>query len=694
MIKSPSHPDIAIGIDVGGTFTDIFALDRNSGTVAAVFKLPSTPDNPANAAVQGVDRFVERTKMQASAIFHGTTVGTNTLIEKRGAITALITTKGFRDVLALRRQARPRLYDMKPVVSPPLTPRALRFEANERILFDGSIEKRLTKAEIERLAELVRQSKVEAVAISLLHAYANDAHECLLANALRDAFPNIYITRSSDVSGAFREFERTSTTTVNGYIGPAVAHYVESLESQLRVRKIDTLSITKSNGGLTSTTNAKRYPVHLIESGPAAGVIATATLGRVEGRSNLIAFDMGGTTAKAGVIVDGEPRLSTEFHADQFVNGRNLGGYPITSPAVDIIEIGSGGGSVARLDSAGVIKVGPESTGAAPGPAAYGKGGEHPTVTDAHVVLGHIAADGFANEDVAIFRNLAEAAIARHLAEPLGWSIRTVALGILRLANANMAEMVRLATLRRGLDPRDFALVAFGGAGPLHAAEIARDVGIPRIIIPAYPGLFSAIGTILGEYRHDLVQTYLRRVSQVDSNALRKLFHALEDKADTLMQADVANDALERVTERNIDLRFEGQLFELTVSADRDGDLEPVNLERHFRDKYIEVYGFDLPNHVVEIVNLRLVARAPVFQGSRVRQSATHSEMQSRRTRQVWISGDDHVAMDVVARGSLSPSERLVGPVIIEDFGATIRVLDGQVVTVGESGSLSIGVEA
>ena len=499
---------------------------------------------------------------------------------------------------------------------------------------------------------------------------------------------------SSDVSRAFREFERTSTTTVNGYIGPAVALYVESLERQLRTRKIDTLSITKSNGGLTSATNAKRYPVHLIESGPAAGVVATATLGRAEGWSNLIAFDMGGTTAKVGVVLDGEPRLSTEFHADQFVNGRDLGGYPITSPAIDIIEIGSGGGSLARLDEAGVIKVGPESAGASPGPAAYGNGGERPTVTDAHVVLGHIAADGFGNEDVAIFRDQAEIAIARYLAEPLGWSVHTAALGILRLANANMAEMVRLATLRRGLDPRDFALVAFGGAGPLHAAEIAREVGIPRIIVPVYPGLYSAIGTTLGECRHDLVQTHLRRLSQVNTDALRQIFHSLSEKADALMQADNASDAAGRVTERHMDLRFEGQLFELTVPAEQDTDLEPLSLERRFREKYAAVYGFDLPEHPVELVNLRLVARAPVLDDRHIRQIKAHRRQQVRRTRQVWVSGDEQVAMDVIARGSLTPGERLVGPLIIEDFGATIRVLDGQSVTAGQGGSLTIEVEA
>ncbi len=693
MEQSKAQRDVVLGIDVGGTFTDILALDRETGSVTAVFKLPSTPVNPADAAVAGVDRFQDRTDDKASAIFHGTTVGTNTLIEKRGARTALITTKGFRDVLTLRRQARPRLYDLKPVVSKPLAARELRFEVDERILFDGTIETALTDAEVDRLVHVIRQTGADAVAISLLHAYANDSHERKLADALLDALSDVYVTLSSDVSREFREFERTSTVAINAYIGPAVARYVESLEDQLQERNIDGFAITKSNGGLTSSTNAKRYPVHLIESGPAAGVIATAALGRSEGYANLIAFDMGGTTAKAGVVLDGEPRLSTEFYADRFVDGCDVGGYPIMSPVIDIIEIGAGGGSLARIDRAGVVKVGPESAGAVPGPAAYGKGGEKPTVTDAHVTLGHIATDSFGNEDVCIFPDKATNAIAEHLAEPMGWSVTEAALGILRLANANMAEMVRLATLRRGLDPRDFALVAFGGAGPLHAAEIAREVGIPKVIVPVYPGLFSAIGTILGERRHDLVQTHLKRVGEIDRNALLDGFGDLQQKADELMRAEAPVDSASVTIERGIDLRFEGQLFELNVPAESDADLAPATLEQRFRAKHTEVYGFDLPAHKVEIVNLRLIAHSPVWSGARVRQRVG-AEHISRRRRDVWVAADEKTEMDAVARCSLQPGASLTGPVIIEDFGATIRVLEGQAVTASDTGTLTIEVEA
>jgi N-methylhydantoinase A len=683
--------DLVIGIDVGGTFTDVLAIDMASAAVIAAFKLPSTRANPADGAVRGVDRFTERTGRRPRAVFHGTTVGTNALIEKRGGRTALVATRGFRDVLALRRQARPRLYDLQPMVSEPLAPRELRFEVAERTTFDGRIDTELTKEEIARVVAEVAAAGVDAVAVCLLHSYANDRHERALGEALSCRLGTTFVTLSSDVCREFREFERTSTTTVNAYIGPSVARYIDTLQERLSERDIPGLSIVKSNGGLTSAPNAKRFPVHLIESGPAAGIIAAAALGRAEGYRNLIAFDMGGTTAKTGVVVDGTPKLSTEFYADRFVDGRNVGGYPIMSPVIDVIEIGAGGGSLARIDQAGVMKVGPESAGAEPGPAAYGRGGERPTVTDAHVVLGHVAADGFGNEDVRIHADRAEAALRQHLAEPLGWSVAQAAWGILRLANANMAEMVRLATLRRGLDPRDFVLVAFGGAGPLHACEIAAEVGIPRVVVPVYPGLFSALGTVLGELRHDLVQTHLRRLSAVEPAELLAAFAGLERRAHELIAAETVEHAADWSLEQQVDLRFEGQLFELTVPLGRDGEPTPGLLERGFRARHVETYGYDLPEHTIEVVNLRLVARAQIWRGGHPTMLAQRSGGATRRRRIATADGG-RTEVDVIRRADLQPGQVLAGPVIVEDFGATIRVLAGQTATVKLSGVLEIEV--
>jgi len=691
MAEVGSKVSVALGIDVGGTFTDVLALDLETGAVRAAFKLPSTPADPAIAAIAGVDRYAARSPGKPSHVFHGTTVGTNTLIERRGARTALITTKGFRDVLALRRQARPRLYDLRPVVSAPLAERHLRFEVDERTLADGTIDKVLNIGDLDTIVDALRAADVQAVAISLIHAYANDEHERLIEDAILRALPGIFVTRSSDVCREFREFERTSTSTVNAFIGPIVSRYIENLATQLSERGVGELAITKSNGGLTSPVNAKRFPVHLIESGPAAGIVATAALGRSEAIANLIAFDMGGTTAKAGVVVEGEPRLSTEFYADRFVDGRDVGGYPILSPVIDIIEIGAGGGSIAHIDRAGVVRVGPASAGATPGPAAYGKGGTLPTVTDAHVVLGHIAADGFGNEDVKLYPERAEAAVAS-LAEPLGWTIKQAAHGILRLATANIAEMVRLATLRRGLDPRDFVLVAFGGAGPLHACEIAREVGIPKVLVPLYPGLFSALGTLLGERRHDLVQTHVRRIADSDSDTIHQLFASLLRRAEDLIAAEQSGKDADWRFERSIDLRFQGQLFELAVPVPQDEAFSLGELESQFRRKHEDVYGYDLAEHNVEMVNLRIVARSAVWQESRLA-PPSHEIQPKPRRRQIWAADGAAVDVPVVPRSSLQSGHTLKGPAIIEDFGATVRVLDGQLVRVMGSGVLEIEVE-
>jgi N-methylhydantoinase A len=684
--------EVLLATDVGGTFTDILAFDPRAGTIVAAFKLPSTPADPALAAITGLDRCLAREGRRPRAVFHATTVGTNALIEKRAGPIALVTTRGFRDVLALRRHARPRLYDLFARVSRPLVPRTLRLEVEERMDADGTVTTALAEGEVARVVALLRARGPRAVAVSLLHSYANDVHEQRLGEAIRSALPGVFVTLSSEVCREFREFERTSTTVVNAYIGPRVRGYVDALCADLDARGVGSLLIVKSNGGLTSGTNACRFPVHLIESGPAAGVVATAALGRAEGRSDLIAFDMGGTTAKVGVVRDGEPRLTTEFYADRFVDGVDLGGYPIQSPVIDVIEIGAGGGSIARIDVAGVVKVGPESAGAEPGPAAYGRGGDRPTVTDAHVAVGHIAADAFAGEDLELRAQLASDVIARELAAPLGWTVPQAAWGILRLATANMAEMVRLATLRRGLDPRDFALVAFGGAGPLHAAEIAREVGVPRVLVPQYPGLFSAIGAMLCDIRHDVVQTLVRRTRAVDAAEIEAAYRGLAQRAEALRRAE---GAVGRTTdwtfERYADARFEGQLFALALPLAGGAAPSGPTIETAFRDAHVKSYGYDLPGHGVELVNVRLVARAAMWtRGWPVAATPDSRAAAGERRRTVFQADGTTREMRVLRREALAPGAACDGPLIIEDVGATVRVLEGQRVVSRASGVLEI----
>lgn len=691
--EQPSS-QIVLGIDVGGTFTDVIALDKGRGQIVATLKVPSTPSAPQKGAINGVDRFLTRTGKPVSAVFHGTTVGTNALIEKHGGRTALIATKGFADVIELRRQARPRLYDLNATVSAPLVPHELRIEVDERTLHDGTHLKALTEAELSRVADLVAKTSVDAVAVSLLHSYSNGKHEEDIGRVLRERFPKLFVTLSSDVTREFREFERTSTAVVNAYIGPAVARYLRELEQELERRSSKALYIVKSNGGLTSVANARRFPVHLIESGPAAGVIAVAALGASEGIQNLIAFDMGGTTAKAGVVVNGHPRLSTEFYADQFVDGVDMGGYPIKSPVIDLVEIGAGGGSIGHLDSANVLKVGPESTGADPGPASYGHGGTVPAITDAHVALGHIASDGFGSEDIVIDVAAARSAIRTQIADKLGWTVERAAWGMLDIATANMAEMVRFATLRRGLDPRDFVLVAFGGGGPLHATEIAAEVGVPKVLIPPLPGLFSAVGTVLGKMRHDLVQTFLRPTKDLGREAVANGFAKLLERADDLISAEISDPSQKWTFVRSAELRYQGQLFEIEIPLGSGEAPSGSELEATFRCRYRETYGYELESNQVEIVNLRLVASAPVWGGAWPASGESAAGGPGARTRRILSADGTAIDVPVIPRSQLQPGDTRAGPMIIEDFGATIRVAAGQTILVRPSGVIEITIEA
>ena len=674
-----------IGVDVGGTFTDIYVVDPTNGRVWQAFKLPSTPGNPAEAILEGLDRL---SGAPPARIFHGTTVGTNALIQKRGARTALVTTTGFRDVLELRRQARPRLYDLRPVVSSPLAPRERRFEIDERMAYDGAVLTPLDEDSLKQVVEDLAVADVEAVAVDLLHAYANDAHERLVAAAITARLPDVYVTLGSEVCREFREFERVSTTVVNAYLGPVVGSYVADLQNRLKARETGPLAIVKSNGGVTSAANARRYPVHLIESGPAAGIMAAVALAGDAGIGNLIAFDMGGTTAKVGVIQDGAPRLTTEFAADRFVEGRDHGGYPIKSPVIDMIEIGAGGGSIARVDQAGVIKVGPESAGADPGPACYGRGGERPTVTDAHLVAGTLAAESFGGDGLTLDVDLARAAIERDIAAPLGWRVERAAHAILRLATANMAEMVRLATLRRGLDPRDFALLAYGGAGPLHAAEIAREVGVATVLVPPYPGLFSATGTLLGGIRHDLVQTVMRDLDGIDPKAIPGAFAALRRRADDAVAAEAELTAgVAPALARSLDLRFKGQLFELNLPLS-DGPEDTEAIEYAFRELYQHTYGYGLPAVAVEVVNARLSASLSLWP-HRLPAAAAPSDAPVAIRRMVDEVGAA-VELPVWPRGMVSSGEPVDGPLLVHDDSTTVRVLAGQRIKALPSGVLEI----
>jgi len=682
--------NLLIGIDVGGTFTDAIVFDVARKEFLAAFKLPSTPGDPGVAVVSAIRKIAETLDVSGAIVFHGTTVGTNTLIERKGSRTALMSTKGFSDIIELRRQARPDLYSFDVRISEPLVPKDLRIDVPERTAADGTIVEALDA--LEAIA-LLKTKGVESVAVNFLHSYANGSHEEELVAKLEAAMPGVYVTRSSDVCPEFREYERASTTVVNAYIGPTVSRYVSSLDGELKSHGVDRLMIVKSNGGLTSPQNAARYPVHLIESGPAAQLIATAAFARATGRPNLVAFDMGGTTAKAGLVREGRPEVAGEFYADRLVDGRDVGGYAIRSSVLDLVEIGAGGGSIAWIDDANILKVGPQSAGALPGPACYGRGGVLPTVTDAHAVIGSLTPELFDGSGVALQRELAVEAIRKHVAEPFGWDVAKAAYAIIDIAVANMAEMVRLATTRRGLDPRSFAILASGGAGPLHAPAVGEQIGSTEVVIPPYPGMFSAFGATLGSIRHEITQTMLRGVRDLDVDDLDRAFQDLISRVKALLAAEPPGGSPPRL-ERMLEARFVGQLFELRIPLGRHGDRFPSReeIEQDFRSLYRNEYGFDLPDAQVQVVNLRIVAEVDLgHRGDEVFAKVSGVPSRAEPCRFATLLQRDGSGRKVpVYRASETSGLRFEGPAIVEHSGSTVWIHERQAAAVSASGEITV----
>ncbi len=681
-----------IGIDVGGTFTDAIVFSPKDGQIVAAFKLPSTPADPAKAVLGALERIAQTVPLMQSTVCHGTTVGTNALLERKGARLALLATRGFTDIIELRRQDRPTLYDLHVRISEPLVEASARLPVDERLDASGKVVTPI--AVTDDFLDGLETLAPEAIAVSLLHAYANPTHEKVLVEHLSARFPGCFLSISSDVCPELGEYERTSTTVVNAYIGPAVARYLDRLATDTHTAGVSRLLIVKSNGGLSAAVNASRYPVHLIESGPAAGMIAAATFAQATGRPDLITFDMGGTTAKAGLIRRGELQVSGEFRADAVRDGHPIGGYPIRSAVIDLVEIGAGGGSLAWIDAGRVLKVGPQSAGADPGPACYSRGGERPTVTDAHAVIGTLTAQDFAGTGVAFSREQAVAAITRHVAEPMGWSLARAAYGIINIAAASMTEMVRLVTVRKGLDPRGFALLASGGAGPLHAALVGREVGVAEIIVPPYPGMFSAIGATLGNIRHDLSQALLAPLATLAASQIEAAFTALTSRALSLLDAEGAQGLPVRLR-RHADLRFLGQLFELRVTLGQAESPPPTiaEIEAAFRQQYLREFSIDLPHATVQLVRLGLVAEADLaspakrlFQPFPANTPAAISTGNPRSILAEDGSWSDIAAYQTAEGGALHAQ----GPALFIQAGATVWVPAGMAAQRGTDGCLVI----
>lgn len=668
-----------VGVDIGGTFTDIVLLGDDDRL--HTHKLLSTPNDYCDAIVEGLSVSLDGLGAPRDAVrdfVHATTVATNIILEKRGARTALITTAGFRDVLEMRRLRIPRLYDLQYLKPEPLVPRHLRFEVEERMGPEGQVWRPLSVADAERVAEELKLHEVDAVAVALLHAYANPKHEHRIADVLRQTLGNdVFVCCSADILAEIREYERTSTAVVNAYVGPSVSRYLGRLLDRLdRVGVGGPVQVMQSGGGIMPADTAAQKPAYIVESGPAAGVIACARLARRIGHPNAISFDMGGTTAKAALVEDGEPAKTTEFEvgsgislSSRLVKG---GGYAIKLPFIDVSEIGAGGGSIVAVDEAGAFKVGPQSAGADPGPACYGRGGDKATLTDCLVVAGHLNPKALAGGSVRINPTRAEMAVTRDVCEPLGLSLHEGAYGALEIAAANMTRAVKAVTTYRGRDPRRFALIAFGGNGPVMAAAIAQRLELPAIFVPPAPGVFSAAGLLFSRVERGFTETLFKRVTELDLGRVAEAFQRLETHGASILEEEGYR-RYRLVVRRLGDFRYAGQAYELTVGF--DGTL--AHAIEAFHAEHERTFGYRSETESVDLVNVRV--EFAVEEPGRSAESLSKLEapdliIPAGERRQAYFGREyGLVATPVLGRSGLGQEWRH-GPLIIEEYDATCVV--------------------
>jgi N-methylhydantoinase A len=669
-----------IGADIGGTFTDLVLLD--SAGAMATCKVSSTPDSYGRAIVEGILELMREHAVAAAdltELVHASTIATNAILEFKGAKTALLTTRGFRDILEIRRLRIPVLYDLQYRKPPPLVPRRLRIEINERLGARGVQLEALDEESVHRATAILREAAVESVAISLLHSYADPRHEQRVAELVRAGLPDsVYVTCSTDILPEIREYERTSTAVVNAYVGPTVRNYLSALARDVRAIGVrGALQIMQSNGGVMTVESAERKPAYLTESGPAAGVIACARLARAVDLDNVISFDMGGTTCKAAMIEGGEPARTTEYEVGSGINLSSKlvkgGGYPIKLPFIDVSEIGAGGGSIVGLDAVGGLRVGPRSAGAVPGPVCYGNGGVDPTFTDAMVILGYLNPVALAGGRVKLDAQRAHEVVNDRVALPLGLSLLDAAHGIYTVAAATMTRAVKAVTTYRGRDPRDFTLVAFGGNGPIAAAAVAESLSMQKILIPKAPGVFSAVGLLLAEVEHEFTSTVMMPVEGLTEAAFARSFQELEARASTEMKAE--DHPLERVQLKRVaELRYAGQAYELPVAFEAADSLATV-VER-FHEEHARTYGHRSEGDPIDLVSIRIYARVLPDGAARSYSQLGSKPLDARDVRAATVRsayfGKVHglIRTPVLERSDLIEEWR-PGPLIVEEYDAT-----------------------
>lgn len=676
--------EVRVGVDIGGTFTDLLVFDIDSGRFQ-VGKTLTTPDDPSRAVTTGLQATLAEAGVTPGAvrqIVHGTTLVTNAIIERKGAKTALITTKGFRDAVEIGREHRYDLYDIFLELPEPLVPRRLRMELDERVLSDGEVLKPVDPAEVRALAEQLVAQGIEAVAVALLHSYRNPEHERQVEAILNEFAPDLIVSTSSDVVPEIREYERTSTTIANVYVRPVVTRYLGRLEESLAALGFEgSLFIMLASGGICTVETARKYPIRLIESGPAAGAIAAAEYGRRIGMENLLSFDMGGTTAKACIIDGGQPLTTSDFEVSRVYRFKKGSGLPVKVPVIEMIEIGAGGGSIAWIDSLGLLKVGPESAGAMPGPVCYGQGGTRPTVTDADLVLGYLDPGYFLGGKMTLDIAAAKEAIMEQVAEPLGLDLLSAAWGIHQVVNENMAGAARIHAIERGKDPRAYPVFAFGGAGPVHAFNVARILRAPRLVVPLGAGVTSTVGFLAAPLAFDFVRTYYGRLDRLDWDHVNGLFDEMEAEGRQILTAagvPESNISVRRFAE----MRYVGQGHEIDVDMP-DGRLaadDIPELVRRFEAEYRRLYERGAGDNPVEALSWRVIVSGPRpdLPLEQMRGDGDFARLvpdAQKGERRVYLPEDGKlVGVPVYDRYRLGPGARFAGPAIVEERESTVVI--------------------
>ena len=676
-----------VAVDIGGTFTDFVVFDTATGT-SSVGKVLSTPANPSNAIVGGLERMgVDLAGVEF--FVHGTTVGLNAVVEGKGEPVALVTTKGFRDILEIGLMNKPDMYNLFYEKPRPLVPRRHRLEVDERVDGFGSVLREVDEAEVAALAEAIRAEGLGSVAVCTINSYANPANEARIAELLRTHLPDAFISVSHEIVNEWREFERTSTTVLNAYVLPIFHDYLERLRTELESLGMATEAhIMQSNGGVMTAAAASRRPIRTLLSGPVGGAVGGGVIGRLAETGgefsavNIVTADMGGTSFDAALIIGGQIETASQTE---------VGGRPLLTPSVRVSAIGAGGGSIARVEGANALRVGPESAGADPGPVCYGLGGVEPTVTDANAVLGRIDPDSVLGGEITLDVEAARKAVAERIAEPLGLDVHRAAEGILRVINSKMALAIRELTVAQGLDPRDFVLVAFGGAGPMHAAEISLEIGIPQVIFPPVPGMFSAWGMLAADLRHDLVSTAVAKAEDLTADSIAQTFGKLEDAGRAALASQSVGERAMRFI-RTLDLRYFGQ--EHTLEVEVPASVDPAALKELFDQAHWRKYGHTSADDPVEVVNFRVAAIGDVSKPDLKAADATAArEAPSIGERDVYFNGA-FVSSKLYNRADIAPGARFSGPAVIDEEGATLVVPPDFTVVCDAYGNLVLTSEA